>query len=87
MGGGGTLAHRTERPLFSVRCAFPGWFFFLINDLIKTSTSGIGRSPDPRHLNVPEHVKKYLKVSPDLPIFREENSDLTSTACVAECHE
>ena len=29
----------------------------LINDLIKTSTSGICRSPDPRHLNVPEHVK------------------------------
>jgi len=31
--------------------------------------------------------KEYLKVSPDLPTFRGENSDLTSTACVAECHE
>ena len=34
----------------------PGVFFF-INDLFKTSSSGICRSPDPRHLNVPELVK------------------------------
>ena len=43
------------------QCAARSWFFFLINDLIKTSTSGICRSPDPLHLNVPEHVKNISK--------------------------
>ena len=33
------------------------FFCFLINGLIRTSVSGICRSPDPRHLNVPDHVK------------------------------
>ena len=40
------------------QCAARSWCFFLINDLIKTATSGICRPPDSRHLNVPELVKK-----------------------------
>ena len=36
---------------------------FLINVLIRTSASGLCRSPDPRHLSVPDCVNN-LEVSP-----------------------
>ena len=54
-----------------------------------TSTSGICRSPYPRHLSVPEHVteknnlKKNLKVSPDMPTFRGEKSDFSDFDCMS----
>ena len=47
----------TARSCRIFQYAARSWRFFFINDLFKTSSSGICRSPDPRHLNVPELVK------------------------------